>query len=405
MTPALEWLYGTQLFGMKLGLDNMRRLLSALDLPAPDQRFIHVAGTNGKGSTCAFMHSILREAGVNAGLFTSPHLIRFNERIRDGGREITSEEIEDGIGRLRTLCAGWDPHPTFFELTLALALDWFRSRENPWVILEVGLGGRLDATNVITPAVSVLTSIGMDHMQQLGDTLAQIATEKAGIIKPGVPVVSAPQEPEALAVIRAASLDARSRLTLVDSPCDLPLGLEGPHQRWNAAVAITALRAAGFDFPRHIIADGLKKTVWPGRFQRLDAQSRIILDGAHNEPGARALAAAWQNEFPGERATIVFGGSTGKDTAATLRALAPVAERWIFTSFTSPRAQAAEIVRAALHADISKAPVECAADLQRALELASQHSERVLITGSLFFAGEVLAAWENRAAAREKSLQ
>lgn len=405
MTPALEWLYGTQLFGMKLGLDNMRRLLSALDLPAPDQRFIHVAGTNGKGSTCAFMHSILCEAGVNAGLFTSPHLIRFNERIRDGGREITSEEIEDGIGRLRALCAGWDPHPTFFELTLALALDWFRSRENPWVILEVGLGGRLDATNVITPAVSVITSIGMDHMQQLGDTLAQIATEKAGIIKPGVPVVSAPQEPEALAVIRAASLDARSRLTFVDSPCDLPLGLAGPHQRWNAAVAITALRAAGFDFPRHIIAGGLKKTVWPGRFQRLDAQSRIILDGAHNEPGARALAAAWRDEFPGERATIIFGGSTGKDTAATLRALAPVAERWIFTSFTSPRAQAAEIVRAALPADISKAPVECAANLQRALELASQHSERVLITGSLFFAGEVLAAWENRAAAREKSLQ
>lgn len=405
MTPALEWLYGTQLYGMKLGLDNMRRLLAALQLPAKGQRFIHVAGTNGKGSTCAFIHAILREAGVNAGLFTSPHLIRFNERIRDAAREIASEEIEEGLSRLRALCAGWEPHPTFFELALALALDWFRSRGNPWVILETGLGGRLDATNAITPCASVITPIGMDHMQQLGDTLAQIASEKAGIIKAGVPVVTSRQEPEALGVIRDAARARRSPLTLVDSPCELPLGLAGPHQRWNAAVAVAALRVAGFDLSPQGIADGLRKTAWPGRFQRLDAEGRIILDGAHNEPGARALAEAWQHEFPGERATLIFGGSTGKDIAATLRALSQIAVRWIFTSFTAPRAQPAEIVRAALPADAAGAPVECAANLQLALEKAARHPERLLIAGSLFFAGEVLALWENRELAREKSMQ
>lgn len=425
MTPALEWLYGTQLFGMKLGLENVRALLSALHLPAPGQRFIHVAGTNGKGSTCAFMHAILREAEVNAGLFTSPHLIRFNERIRDAEREITAEEIEAGIGRLQSLCGhlpaqrierdprfapdaenpmdGWHPHPTFFELTLALALDWFRLRGNPWVILETGLGGRLDATNAITPAVSVITAIGMDHMNFLGDTLEAIAAEKAGIIKAGVPVVSAPQEPAALEVIRETAMEMSSPLIVVDSPCDLPLGLAGPHQRWNAAVAIAALRAAGFDFTPEVIAAGLRKTVWAGRFQRLDG--RTILDGAHNEPGARALVAAWEREFPGERATIIFGGSTGKDTAAILHALAPIAARWVFTSFDSPRALPAAAARSALADDASHAPVECAASIAHALELTARHRERRLIAGSLFFAGEVLACWGNNAATREPSAQ
>lgn len=403
----LDWLYGTQLFGMKLGLENVRRLLKALDLPSPRQRFIHVAGTNGKGSVCAFMHAILREAGVSAGLFTSPHLIRFNERIRDSEREISTAEIESGISRLRDACRDWEPHPTFFELALALALGWFRSRGNPWVILETGLGGRLDATNAITPAATVLTAIGLDHMQQLGGAIAEIAAEKAGIIKPGIPVVSAPQEPEALTVIRETAAANGSPLTVVDSPCALPLSLPGPHQRWNAAVAVAALRAAGFSLPDEVIARGLGKARWPARFERLD--ERTILDGAHNQPAAEALAAAWRNEFPGERATIIFGGSTGKDTAAILRGLLPIARRWIFCRFDSPRAVPPEEVKRMLDAVAARAARPCdalaASSITEALGLAGGYPERRLITGSLFFAGEVLAHRGAAPASVQSSLQ
>ena len=176
---ALDWLYGTQLFGMKLGLENTRKLLTALDLPASGQRIIHVAGTNGKGSVCTFMHTIMKEAGINAGLFTSPHLIQFRERIRDADRLISAIELCAGITMIRELTLDWDPHPTFFEIALAIALDWYRQRELPWVILETGMGGRLDATNAISPAVSVITPIGFDHMQSLGHTLSAIAGRTA----------------------------------------------------------------------------------------------------------------------------------------------------------------------------------------------------------------------------------
>ncbi len=397
---ALEWLYGTQLFGMKLGLENTRRLLDAIELPARRQRFIHIAGTNGKGSTCAFMHSILRASGIRAGLFTSPHLIEFGERIRDDARMISHEEIAAGIGRIRALVSDWEPHPTFFEIALALALDWFRARELPWVVLETGLGGRLDATNAITPAVSVITPIGMDHMQILGSTLAEIAAEKAGIIKPGVPVVCAPQEPDAMEVIVRVAKEKHAPLTVVTEPASGKLGLAGPHQAWNAALAVAAVRLMGLDVSDEQIASGLRETVWPARFQRLDA--RTFLDGAHNEPAAQALAEAWRHEFGGEKATIILGASTGKDTAATLRALAPVAARWIFTGFDSPRTLAPGIAR-----EMLAAPHEThiALDITEALAFATRFSERKLITGSLYFAGEVLARHEARIESRERSDQ
>jgi dihydrofolate synthase / folylpolyglutamate synthase len=390
-SDPLDWLYSTQLYGIKLGLENVRRLLDALDLPAREQRFIHVAGTNGKGSTCAFMHSILREAGVRAGLFTSPHLIRFNERIRDQEREITDAEIDAGLCKLRDLCRDWDPHPTFFELTFALAMDWFRQRELPWVILEVGMGGRLDATNAITPAVSVITPIGMDHVPMLGNTLAEIAGEKAGIIKPGVPVVSAPQKSEAQEVIETAARARSATLCTVKTPCDHPLGLAGPHQRWNAAVAVAALEQAGFSFSEVTLRSGLRHAEWPGRFQMLDAEGRTLLDGAHNEPAAEALVAAWREKFPGEKATVIFGGSSGKDTAAILKCLAPIARRWIFTDFKSPRALSFSELKKNQPASITDADVSYAPDIATALLHASAFPEPRLITGSLFFAGEVLA--------------
>ena len=398
---ALDWLYGTQLYGMKLGLENMRRLLAALNLPAEGRRIIHVAGTNGKGSVCTFMHTILKEAGVNAGLFTSPHLIQFRERVRDAERLISPAELCAGITMIRELTLDWDPHPTFFEIALGIAMDWYRRRGLPWVILETGMGGRLDATNALTPAVSVITPIGFDHMQSLGHTLAAIAGEKAGIIKPGVPVVSAPQEPEAMEVIQRVAAERGSALTVVNAPMKCALGLAGPHQGWNAAVAVAALRAAGFDLPDAVIREGLRRTEWPARFQRLD--ERTILDGAHNEPAAKVLVAAWRQQFGDEKATVVLGSSTGKDTSAVLRELRPIARRWILTGFRSHRAVPTSAVREKLSHIGPAAEVHEAARISDALAIAARFPERRLITGSLYFAGEVLA--DRHAVAHEVSDQ
>ena len=190
---TLRWLFSTQRFGIKLGLDNVRLLFAALDIPAPNEKIIHVAGTNGKGSTCALLDSISRAAGYRTGLFTSPHLVTFRERIRVNGEMISEEEVALGLTKIRELISAWNPHPTFFEIVTALALDHFRNRKVEIVVLETGMGGRLDATNATQPVVSVLTPVDLDHQKWLGNSLAEIAFEKAGIIKRHVPVVSARQ--------------------------------------------------------------------------------------------------------------------------------------------------------------------------------------------------------------------
>jgi len=398
----IDWLYSTQLFGIKLGLDNVRLLLAELNLPATGQKFIHVAGTNGKGSTCAFMHSILKESGINAGLFTSPHLIRFGERIRDAERMITPDEIAAAIVRLREHVAGWNPHPTFFELTFVLALEWFAQRKNEWVVLETGLGGRLDATNAITPAVSVITPIGWDHMDMLGDTLAKIAAEKAGIIKPGVPVITMKQDAEALDVIQRTAEQQNSPLIIVDEPWKGEAGLAGPHQRWNAAMAVAALRAAGFNLATEVITRGLREVQWPARFQKA---GRFIIDGAHNLDAARVLAQTWREQFPNEKAEVIFGAVAGKDISAVLRELSPVVGAWHFTSFDSPRALPAEQLQDTwLQLHLEDRPTATHARVSEALST-SQHAKRVLIAGSLYLAGEALALLENTPQAFERSAQ
>lgn len=398
----IDWLYSTQLFGIKLGLDNVHRLLRELGLPAAGQKFIHVAGTNGKGSTCAFIHSILKAAGVNAGLFTSPHLIHFGERIRDAERTITPDEIAAGIARLRERVAGWEPHPTFFELTFALALEWFARRGNPWVVLETGLGGRLDATNAITPAVCVITPIGWDHMDMLGDTLAKIAAEKAGIIKPGVPVITLAQEPEALEVIQRTAEAQEAPFSLVMSPWHGETGLAGPHQRWNAAMANAALHAAGFDLEEDILQRGLCDVQWPARFQKA---GRFIIDGAHNFDAARVLAQTWQEQFPGEKAAVIFGAVAGKDISAVLRELAPVVGAWHFTSFNSPRALSAEQLRETwLHLHLEDRAVTTHPSVFAALN-ATRDEKRLLVAGSLYLAGEALSLIGNQPQAFERSAQ
>lgn len=389
---ALDWLFGTQLFGIKLGLENVVKLMGVMGLPRDGQKFFHVAGTNGKGSVCAFLHSLLKAADVDAGLFTSPHLVHFRERIRDAEREIAPAEIVRGIEALKKCCHGWEPHPTFFELAFVLALDWFKKRQHDWVVLETGMGGRLDATNAVKPEVCVITSIGLDHQQHLGSTLREIATEKAGIIKPGVPVITLKQQPEAMDVISETARRVGAPLTIVTTPLrGYQIGLFGQHQLWNATLAVAAMKAAGFKPAEAVLRVGLRSVSWPARFQRFESE-RIILDGAHNPPAAETLARTWQQAFPGEKASLVFGGVAGKDIRGVLRALQPITAHWHFTHFDSPRANAPELMQEELNGLYGGAvKASCHATVESALASARQKKERVLVTGSLYLTGEVLA--------------
>lgn len=403
----LDWLYSTQLFGMKLGLDNTRKLLRETALPAERQKFIHVAGTNGKGSVCAFLHSLLGASGVNAGLFTSPHLVQFRERIRDAERMISQEELASILGGLRKRVADWDPHPTFFELTFGAALKWFADRKHEWVVLETGLGGRLDSTNAVKPVVTVITSIGMDHMGVLGHTLTEIAREKAGIIKPGVPVITVKQKAEAMEVISRTAREREAPLTVVTTPIrGYELGLAGQHQLWNAALAVAALKATGMKPNEAVLSTGLREVNWPGRFQLLDKEGEFVLDGAHNLDAAETLVRTWQQKFPGEKASIVFGAAENKDIRAVLRALQPIAARWHFTGFESTRSAAPGQVREIHHSLYGDAfPVTVHETPTQALEAAARDNERVLITGSLYLAGEVLADVQGKRSLFEASDQ
>jgi dihydrofolate synthase/folylpolyglutamate synthase len=392
---ALAWLYGTQRFGIKLGLDNVQRLLGQLNVPPPEQRIIHVAGTNGKGSVCAMIDSIAREAGCRTGLFTSPHLVTYRERIRVNGEMISPREVADGLTTLRDLIKDWDPHPTFFEITTALALVHFKHARCELLVLETGLGGRLDATNAVTPNASVITPIGYDHEKWLGHTLEAIAAEKAGIIKTNVPVVSAPQEPEAEKVIRARAAECAAPLKFVTvgaavSAAQLDpyeISLAGAHQQQNAALAIAALQAARITVTEDPIARGLAAVDWPARFQRWD--ERTVIDGAHNPAGARVLAETWREQFGDDPATIILAVLRDKNVAEICRNLAPIAARFILPEIRAERALTPREL--APHLSALGLAHSLTQSFPDALASARANPERILITGSLHFAGEALA--------------
>lgn len=388
---AVAWVYGTQLFGMKLGLESIRKLLAALGLPAEGQRFVHVAGTNGKGSVCAMADSVLRESGYRVGLFTSPHLVSYRERIRVDGEMVSEEAVAAGLSAIRSLVAGWDPHPTFFEITLALALRVFAEAGVEVVVLETGMGGRLDATNVVTPAVSVITPVALDHTQWLGETVGLVAREKAGIIKPGVPVVSAPQTAEVAEVLRARAVECGARLVEVQVPYLGPVGLAGDHQRMNAAVALAALRAGGFKFSDEAAGRGVARVEWRARFQRIG--ERLVVDGAHNPAAAVVAVATWREIFGAEQATVIFGAVESKDVRGVVSLLGDIAGRWVVTPVNSVRGlAAADIVRLAGLEGADVTVVEGAAEA-----LAETRGDaRVLVCGSLFLAGEVLGLVEGK---------
>ena len=401
---ALGWLYRTQRFGIKLGLENIQRLLRELGLPAEGQRFVHVAGTNGKGSVCAMIAAISRAQGYRTGLFISPHLVTFRERIRVDAEMITEEEVAEGLTAIRQHVAAWDPHPTFFEITTALGLIHFNKYACEVIAFETGLGGRLDATNAIEPVVAVITPIGYDHQEWLGNTLEEIAGEKAGIIKARIPVVSAAQEPAAEKVLRARAAEGDAPLEFVSEPYETsPVSLAGAHQKQNAALAIAALRAGGIDIGAQAIASGLASVDWPARFQRWD--ERTIIDGAHNPAGAKILAQTWRETFGPQRATLILAVLDDKDVSGICQALAPISASAILPLIRSERALPPEelgktwsAVAPALHYSITSS-------LGDALDQARQGSNLILITGSLHFAGEALATLAGKPAAFEECAQ
>jgi dihydrofolate synthase/folylpolyglutamate synthase len=398
-SEALAWLYGTQRFGIKLGLENVQRLLRELNVPASGQRIIHVAGTNGKGSVCAMIDSICRAAGYRTGLFTSPHLVTYRERIRVDGEMIGTGDVAAGLTAIREMVQPWNPHPTFFEITTALALDHFKKHECELIVLETGLGGRLDATNALTPIVSVITPVGFDHEKWLGNTLEAIASEKAGIIKPRVPVVSAPQAPEAEKVIRARAKECHAPIEFVaavylsrrsGAKADdrrWNVALPGKHQQENAALALAALRAGNVEVSDDAIIRGLAEVEWPGRFQRWG--DRIVIDGAHNPAGAQVLAEIWREQFGEKRATIILAVLRDKNVSGICHAMAPVAARFILPRIRAERGlPPGELVP---HVSDLRLPHSVAPSFIDALESARAHPEPILITGSLHFAGEALA--------------
>ena len=413
---ALAWLYSLQRFGIKLGLQNTRRLLNeccsgvCVKRPAPaaagasTPKVIHVAGTNGKGSVCAMIDSICRAQGYRAGLFTSPHLITFRERIRVNGEMVSERAVADGLTTIRNLVADWDPHPTFFEVTTALALKCFSEAKIDVTILETGIGGRLDATNAIQSDVSVITQIDFDHKEWLGNTLAEIASEKAGIIKRGIPVVAAAQRSEPEKVIRARAADCEAPLQFVTESYDgSPIALPGHHQKQNAAVAIAALSAAKIDVDESAIARGLASINWPARFQKWD--ERTIIDGAHNPAAARVLVETWREVFGGQRATLVLAVLSDKDLRGICEALVPIADSVILPKIRSARAAAPEDLAKVISNITPPLPYSIAPTVGDALMHARAKPNPMLITGSLHFAGEVLAHLRGEPAAFEECVQ
>jgi dihydrofolate synthase/folylpolyglutamate synthase len=399
---AIQFLYGLRWFGTKLGLEQSVRLAELAGCPHRQLRFIHVAGTNGKGSTCAMLDSIYRAAGLKVGLFTSPHLVAFSERIQVNRRQIPEPEVVRLVGEIRSLLKHFGPeeHPTFFEVVTVMALRYFAEQRCDLVIWETGLGGRLDATNIVTPLASVITNIQYDHQKWLGATLASIATEKAGIIKPGVPALTAAEEPEALQVIakRAEALAAPLTRVTVDHTNDpflvnLRLPLLGDHQRLNAALAAATARLLNSLLPvtDSQIKFGLESVQWPGRLQvctRMNGQ-QVVLDGAHNIAGVRTLVSALRQHFAGKNVTLVLGILDDKDWSEMCRLVAPVGNRILLVPVHSDRtAQPYGLATICAQANPAAEVLEFPS-LPAAMQN-TQQDPLVVIAGSLYLVGEAM---------------
>ncbi len=410
---ALDYLYGLQKFGIKFGLNCTENLLARVGNPHGKLRCIHIAGTNGKGSTAAILSRILARHGLKVGLYTSPHLVRFTERFRINDEEIPARATLRVFKKLRAILDESQP-PTFFEMVTAMAFLYFAEEEADLVIVETGMGGRLDATNVITPEVCLITNIGFDHQEYLGATLSSIAREKAGIIKPGVPVITGALQPVAQGIIKTACMnksaplyrfktdfrvrrnskgDFQYRGMGINLPA-LRLNLPGRHQLGNAALALAACEILEQKrlvlLQPDLIRGAMGEVRWPARLEVLETKPTIVLDGAHNPQGAESLRDALREVFSYKKLHLVIGVMADKDIPGILRRLLPLAETAIFTKPAYARAANPEDIRRMARPYIQKCYVisDPAAAIREARNLAGPE-DMICITGSLYFAGEV----------------
>jgi dihydrofolate synthase / folylpolyglutamate synthase len=428
---SVRYLFGLghETLAIKLGLENVTRLLRRLGNPQASFPAVQIAGTNGKGSTASMLAAVLRAAGVRAGLYTSPHLVSVTERVRVGGREISRDEFARHATRVREAAEAVEQEsgalPTFFEQVTAVALSAFADAKVEIAVLETGLGGRLDATTAACARWVALTSVALDHQEYLGDTLAEIAAEKAAIIRPGTRAVVAPQEPEAEAVIlrrcresdvepRFASeeveveevgADGRLRVRLRTARAEyagVRLALRGRHQLTNAAVAVALaeqLAEDGFAISLEHVVEGLETAEHAGRLE-LDQSQRpaVLYDGAHNPAGARALRAYLDEFAPRGGVTMVFGAMRDKELGEIGRALFPAARHLVLTSPQSPRAATVEELLRAVPVPPASSTIALAPSSRDALVIARTHTPAdglVCVTGSLYLVGEVKALLES----------
>ena len=395
---------GQELRGVKFDLASVSRLLEELGRPDRAWPSIHIAGTNGKGSVAALLDSVLRAAGYRTGLYTSPHLVRVNERIRVGGREISDADFAARFARVQQAVEGLlashelPHHPSFFECLTAIAFQHFREAGCQIAVLETGMGGRLDATNVVTPLVSVITLIDFDHEAYLGSSIEQIASEKAGIIKPGVAVVTGAQRPEAAAVIERTARERGARLVETGESSlngSLRVGLPGRHQRANAALALAAideLRRQGLNLPMDAVARGLAGVRWPGRLEMIEGEGHaaVLLDGAHNPAGARALEAYLAEELAGRRLVLLFGAMRDKAVEEIAEILFSRFAAVVLTRPNQKRAASpAALAEAAGHLNRCVREIEDVAAAFRAASALAGPDGVVVVSGSLYLVGEV----------------
>ncbi|HTB10872.1 MAG TPA: folylpolyglutamate synthase/dihydrofolate synthase family protein [Bryobacteraceae bacterium] len=402
---SVRFLYalGNEIKTAKLGLERIRAVLNALGDPQNDFRSIHVAGTNGKGSTCAMIDAGLRTAGVRTGLFTSPHLIEPTERIVIEGMAVTFRQFERAFNEVHRVAGEikLDYHPTYFETVTAMGFWLFREMGVETAVVETGLGGRLDATNVLEPALTVITPIDFDHEAYLGGTIEAIATEKAGILKPGVPAIFARQRPEAQSVLdqRAGELGIPVKYTRDFAVRDLHVTargsefsglkcpLAGEHQIENAIAAALALESLG------VSPKGIENAVWPGRLEQISPNPDIILDGAHNPAGARALARYLERFYAGRKIWMIYGAMRDKAVEEIAGILFPLASELILTAPDNARALRPEALYEIAGRGQIAPTISAALDRVRA---GASEDDVVIITGSLFLVGEARALSYNK---------
>ena len=415
---ALDYIHSVERFGSRPGLSRVTELLERLGNPHRGMKFIHIAGTNGKGSCAAMCASVLKTSGYKTGLFTSPYLYRFNERMQINGKQIEDDVLAEIVAKVKPAAEAMEDHPTEFELMTAAALLWYRQENCDIVVLEVGLGGRFDATNIIdAPEAAIIMNIGLDHVNILGDTIEQIAFEKAGIIKPGCDVVLYQQDKAVVDVIRSRCEEEDARLHIADFSEIKPefdslmgqsfkyydeiyaLPLLGSHQLNNAAVvleAVEVLRARGWKLEQSDVEHGLYAVSWPGRFELINDEPEFIVDGGHNPQCAQSVRENLLRYFPGVYKVVLIGVLRDKDFESLTDILDTVADEYVCISPDNPRALPAAELADSLEKYGKKISVCTSIEdgVESAMQIAADNNGMVCAVGSLYSVGDIRAYFE-----------